>query len=98
MDYLEILKIVLPIVFGFFSGYYIQKLRNRPQIITHRCRISNEDVYAYFGSNNKPSSPACPFLMEGETCMLPTDKTINKWVRDLHKGKCYFALLGKEKK
>jgi len=88
----EILKILLPLLFGFLSGYFIQKLRNRPQLITHRCRCSNEDVYAYFGSNNKPSSPACPFLeKEGEICMLPTDKAIDKWVRNLHKGKCYLA-------
>lgn len=72
---IEAIKITAAFIVGFLTKYCIQKLKNRPKITTHGCRISGQDVYTYFHSNNKPSCPACPYLLKGGECKFkPTNQ------------------------
>ncbi|MDP2910071.1 MAG: hypothetical protein Q8N69_03320 [bacterium] len=93
---IEIIKTIMPLIFGLFFGIYIQKLRNRPQIITHGCRISDKSVYAYFNSDNKPSNPARPYLLENGNCNYPAGvDPIKKQMLSNKNYKCYLAFWDK---
>lgn len=62
-------------IFGLIAGIYIQRKKNRPEVVTHGCRILGQDVYTYFDPDNNTSEPACPYLLKGGKCdFKPTDK------------------------
>lgn len=101
---LEIIKIGVPAtitgVIGLLSGYHIQKLKNRPKITTHGCRISGDSVYTYFDSTNKPSKPACPYLSKNGDCKYPVNPKINvlrRAILETNNGKCYIAMWSENK-
>lgn len=89
----EIIKGIFFVLGGGIFGYFIQKLKNRPQITTHGCRISDLDVYTYFDSKNKSSNPACPYLsLEGKCQFKPFDekKEEKEKMLEIQNNKCYF--------
>ena len=104
---LKVIEVGLPLIFGFISGYWIQKLKNRPRVITHNCRISGKDVYTYFDSSNKSSRPSCPFLSISGDCDFLKSKEYPRTLMispttamdigeaerllKLHEGKCYLV-------
>lgn len=90
INIIEIIKIATPLAVGFLAGYCIQKLKNRPEITTHGCRVSGQQVYTYFCSNNKPSCPVCPHLLEDGKCNYPINADpVKKQMLSNKSGKCY---------
>lgn len=88
---LKAVEIILVGGIGFISGYYIQKLRNRPEITTHGCRILDKQVYTYFQSDNNPSKPACSYLSKEGNCQFVPDNEEKKRILKNQGGKCYIA-------
>ncbi|MFH1822515.1 MAG: hypothetical protein ABH830_02325 [Patescibacteria group bacterium] len=97
---MEILFRIIEIILAGVVGFLIQLLRNRPKITTHNCRISGKDVYTYFGSDNKPSRPACPYLINGRCGFLAvvsnlnlpdSEKLVIQKITAFQNQKCYLA-------
>ena len=92
---MEIIVYIFGIIVSFLVGYFLQKLKNRPQPISHKCRLAEIDVYTYFDSSNKPSKPACILLTpEGDCKLLKGESNIDPAIKEslsFHKGKCYLA-------
>ncbi len=86
---------LVEIFLGGVVGFLIQKLRNRPQVVNHHCRIADIDVYTYFDSANKPSKPACALLSpEGNCQLLGKESNLDPGIKEglaFHKEKCYLA-------
>lgn len=90
---IEIIKGLFFVLGGGILGYFIQKLKNRPQITTHRCRISDLDVYTYFDSKNKSSNPACPYLSPKGNCQFKPageKKEEKEQMLEIQGSRCYF--------
>jgi hypothetical protein len=94
---LELIKIIVPVItliIGFFTGSKLQKLKNRPEPLSHRCSVSNDNIYTYFDSNNKPSKPACILLTpEGNCKLLEKQFSVNPSLKSAMDSriKCYLA-------
>jgi hypothetical protein len=94
----EIIRGVSFVLGGGILGYFIQKLKNRPQITPHGCRVSGLDVYTYFDSENQSSNPACPYLSpEGNCQFKPSDEKTKEMLKS-QKDKCYFISCWKKNK
>jgi len=56
---------------GIIAGLFniaVQRKKNRPELISHGCRLLDQNVYTYFDPNNKTSETACPYLDQNNEC------------------------------
>lgn len=81
------------------------KITNRPQVVTHRCRVFDDHVYTYFNETNKIIEPACAYLKLDKSgrCNFNPDfrndeqgKSIAKMILETNDSKCYFLLWGEK--
>lgn len=61
-------KEIILLIIGYIFAILLQRKKNRPEVVTHGCRILGQPVYTYFDPDNNNSEPACPYLLKGGRC------------------------------
>lgn len=85
------LEEVVLLIIGYSFLVILQKKKNRPEIITHGCRIMDIAVYTYFDPDNNNSEPACPYLSDGGECKFkPTEQNSKSDYERDNKGQVIF--------
>lgn len=90
---------VISAVVTLIVSFSIEKKKNRPDVISHCCRICNLDVYTCYDEKNKMSTPSCVHLSpsDSQSCLFPItgeengEKQDKKRMSRNNKGKCYLV-------